>query len=161
MQSATLSAQQGGKPEPRFTISISEYFHDFGRSTHRLRVIITNTSNDGLHIDGCGPMRGLYDISVLYNGVPLEEKDISSRHHREDETRHTFCVTDTANSKLPPGATIDDFLSLIPRYDMSKPGSYEVTVGRETYPYNPEKSVTVKSNTLTIIVPEPETGTKQ
>jgi hypothetical protein len=38
---------------------------------------------------------------------------------------------------------------------MTVPGTYEITVTRETDRWNPEKSVTVKSNTLTIVVPEP------
>jgi hypothetical protein len=40
---------------------------------------------------------------------------------------------------------------------MSDPGTYEVTVSRETDPDHPDRSVTVKSNTITITVPEPET----
>jgi hypothetical protein len=39
---------------------------------------------------------------------------------------------------------------------MSQPGTYEITVSRETDTGHPDKSVSVKSNTLTIVVPEPE-----
>ena len=44
---------------------------------------------------------------------------------------------------------------------MTVPGTYEITVTRETFPWNPEKSVTVKSNTITIVVPEPEANAPQ
>jgi hypothetical protein len=39
---------------------------------------------------------------------------------------------------------------------MTKPGTYTISVSKETFPWNPEKSVTVKSNTITIVVPKPE-----
>jgi len=42
---------------------------------------------------------------------------------------------------------------------MTVPGTYEITVTRETDPWNLAKSVTVKSNTLTIVVPEPGADT--
>jgi len=35
-----------------------------------------------------------------------------------------------------------------------KPGTYTITVNRETFPWETEKSVTVWSNTITIVVPE-------
>jgi hypothetical protein len=44
---------------------------------------------------------------------------------------------------------------------MSVPGTYEITVTRETDRWNPEKSVTVKSNTLTIVAPEPSAAAPQ
>jgi hypothetical protein len=43
-------------------------------------------------------------------------------------------------------------------YDLTAPGTYEITVTRETDRWHPERSVTVKSNTITIVVPEPEAG---
>jgi hypothetical protein len=45
------------------------------------------------------------------------------------------------------------WVSLAAKYDVSRPGTYEVTVSRETDPDHPDKSVMVKSNTLTVIVP--------
>ena len=67
--------------------------------------------------------------------------------------RRTMCTSSATSDKLTPGESIDDYLSIGGRYDMTKPGTYEITVCRETFPYNPEKSVTVKSNIVTIVVP--------
>jgi hypothetical protein len=41
------------------------------------------------------------------------------------------------------------------------PGTYEIAVTRETDRDHPEKSVTVKSNTLTVVVPQPGVGATQ
>jgi hypothetical protein len=46
-------------------------------------------------------------------------------------------------------------------YDLTVPGTYEITVTRETDRWHPEKSVTVKSNTLTIVVAEPGASAPQ
>ena len=44
-------------------------------------------------------------------------------------------------------------------FDMTKPGTYTITVSKETYPNDPSKSATVWSNTITIVVPKPGTET--
>lgn len=159
MQAAVLCAQAPEKQAPRFTLAISDYRHDWrGPGRYRVRVIITNTSKEAFHVDGCATQRGLYKLTVLYNGVPLEEQDAEARRRNEARMKHTMCMSSATSDKLPPAGTTEDYLSLGGRYDMSKPGTYEITVSRETFPDNPEKSVTVKSNTITIVVPDPETG---
>jgi len=46
-------------------------------------------------------------------------------------------------------------------YDMTVPGTYEITVTRETDRWNPNKSVTIRSNTITIVVPPPPASAQQ
>jgi len=58
---------------------------------------------------------------------------------------------------LQPGATRDRYLAMGWDYPMTEPGTYELTVSRPSDAEHPEKSVTVKSNTITLVVPEPTT----
>ena len=55
VQTATLCAQTPQKPEPQFTLTISEWHEGgFPPSYHRLRVIGTNTSNEVLIVGEIG-----------------------------------------------------------------------------------------------------------
>ena len=157
MQTSALCAQTPEKPAPGFTLTLSEgHEGGFPPSYHRLRVIGTNTSNEVLIVGGCEAQRGVYRISVVHDGVPLEEKDAAARHHREEDAKHTICNQELGVNKIKSGGNFEHLVYVSGDYDMSKPGTYEITVSRETFPHNPEKSVTVKSNTLTIVVPEAE-----
>jgi hypothetical protein len=60
-------------------------------------------------------------------------------------------------STINPGESGTRYLPFAVDYPLCKPGTYEITVSRESDPEHPEKSVTVQSNTLTIVVPEPAT----
>jgi len=151
----TLCAQTPKKAAPRFTLTISEYRQDRAPGSYRLRVISTNTSNKPLHLDGCAASRGWYKISVMLNGVPLTEKDEEARHLREVKMRRAWCASASANDLLELGGSLQDILGVTGAFDMSAPGTYEITVGRETDPEHAETSVTVRSNVLTIEVPEP------
>ena len=103
---------------------------------------------------------GLFRVSVFYNGVSMDEKDAAARHRGEAE-QAAFASHELGLNPIKPGESFQVFLDLADRYDLSRPGTYEVTVSRETDPDHPEKSVTVKSNTITIVVPEPgETAPK-
>ncbi|UWZ84100.1 hypothetical protein [Occallatibacter riparius] len=72
--------------------------------------------------------------------------------------RRAYCKLDLPG-KIPPGYTSYDYLLVGGRYDMSKPGKYEITIARETDPDHPGQSVTVTSNTLAILVPDPTATT--
>jgi hypothetical protein len=156
-QAAGLFAQTPQKPEPQFALTISEWHEGgFPPNYHRLRVIGTNTSNEELTVGGCEVQRGAYRISVVYDGAPLVEKNLAARHQREEDARHNICNHELGINKIEPGGSFEHLVYISGDYDMSKPGTYEVTVSRETDPEHSEKSVTVRSNTLTIIVPEPD-----
>jgi hypothetical protein len=151
-----LLAQTGQKPAPRFTLTISEYRKERAPGTYRIRLMETNISNEDLRVGPCAVERGMYNLSVVYDGVLMEERDVPARNLMEERERHTPCTSGSGYSPLKPRQSYVSFaLGLSWRYDMTNPGTYEITVSRETDPDHPEKSVTVKSNTLIIVVPEP------
>jgi hypothetical protein len=154
-QTVAICAQLPEKLTPQFTLTVSEYRQDQAPGAYRVRILATNTSNEDLHLDGCAPRRGLYSLSVAYDGVPIAEKDAAARHQREDRMRHTVCTSSSINDLIKPGKAHEDILGVTGEYDMSRPGTYEITVSRETLPDDPMKSVTVKSNTIIIVVPDP------
>lgn len=160
LQAISLCAQSTGKSEPWFSLEIAEWRHDsFGPGVHRVRVIVKNVSNEDHHLEGCSVSRGYYKISVAYNGVQLEEeKGAAERHLNEAKMRREYCSSSSTSDKFPPGGSTDDYLVVSGpnKYDMSRPGTYEITVSRETLPDDLTNSVTVKSNTITITVLPPD-----
>jgi len=160
IQTVALCAQAPQKPEPQFTLTISEYHHEFGPGLHRLTLVETNISKQIITEPGCVETRGWFTVAVLYNGAPLKEKDEAGRRQSETE-QGQLCNFGLGINEIQPGESRKHWVSVDAKYDVSRPGIYEVTVSRETDPDHPEKSVTVKSNTLTIVVPEPgETAPK-
>jgi hypothetical protein len=97
----------------------------------------------------------MYDLLVVYNGVPVEETDAQKKH--KEFRKKGRCSGSVVARMVKPGKTQEDYFY----YDTTKPGTYDFTVTRETYPWDQEKSVTVKSNTLTIVVLEPEADTSK
>ncbi|MGD0548575.1 MAG: hypothetical protein ABR991_12200 [Terracidiphilus sp.] len=154
IQAAVICAQSPQKSEPQLALAISEWHGELGPRFDRVRVIVTNTSKDVFYEPGCSDMRDIYHVSVSYNGTLLEEKDAAARHRGEAE-QAAFCTHELGINPIISGGSFQLWFDLADRYDLLKPGTYEVTVSRETDPDHPEKSVTVKSNTLTVIVPEP------
>jgi hypothetical protein len=156
VQTFAFFAHATERPEPKFKLAISLFQPGGAHSTFRkLRVTETNTSNEEFTEAGCLEFRGLFRISVLYNGVPLEEKDETARKEREAKENRTGCTHELGINKIRPGASWDRYLTFVD-YNLSKPGSYEITVSRESELEHPEQSLVVKSNTITIVVPEPE-----
>jgi hypothetical protein len=123
-------------------------------------VVMKNISSEKIKMPGCESTRGYFTITVSYDGVPLVEKDAAARHRTETEEAQN-CTFGAVGGGIKPGDSRMYWVSIRARYDVSGPGVYEVTVSRETDPDHPEKSVTVKSNTLTVIVPEPGEATPQ
>jgi hypothetical protein len=156
VHAVAVFAQAAKNQTPPFTQTISEWHQGgFPPSYHRLRVIGTNTSNEVIIVGGCEVQRGVYKVSVVYNGVPLEENDAAARRQRETNAKRTMCNHELGINKVSPGGNFERLVYISGNYDMTNPGTYEITVSRETDPDYLEKSVTVKSNTLTIVVPEP------
>jgi hypothetical protein len=169
MQTVALCAQTLEEPEPRFTLTIAEYHHELGPRFDRVTLRMTNISNEVITEPGCAQWRGLYVVSVLYNGVSLEEKDKATRRASDAEIAGS-CTHELGINKIKPGEYIDHWFDLAYRYDLYKPGTYAITVYKETDPKpdtarpwtyvertpgDPDRSETVKSNTLTVVVPEP------
>lgn len=167
-QAATICAQTREKPAPQFTLTIEPYYHEFGPIFNRVAVKMTNISDGVITEPGCAASRGLYILSILYNGNPLDEKDAAARHLREAK-QVQFCTQELGINKIKPGESVDHWIGISSIFDVSRPGTYEITVSRETDPKpdasrpgtylerasaDPDRSVTVKSNTLTVVVPE-------
>jgi len=93
------------------------------------------------------------------DGVPLVEKNAEARKQREGKMRRSWCASASAKDILKPGDSYQDILGVTGVFDISSPGAYEIAVSRDTAPDDPDKSVTVKSNTITIVVPEPRPNT--
>lgn len=151
-QTNPAGAQTPEKPAPPFTLTISELHGVFGPSLDRLYVEVKNICNEKLVEPGCVETTGYFTVTVLYNGSPLEEKDAAARHRSETQQAQN-CTLTLGNIGIEPGDSRMHWVSLAAKYDVSRPGTYEVTVSRETDPDHPDKSVMVKSNTLTVIVP--------
>ena len=119
-----------------------------------LNVEETNTSNEPLREAGCLEDQGVLSISIVYNGSPLQERDAAARKKREASAKRGPCRV--RSDAIAPGKSWTRQLYFSWDYPLCKPGTYEVTVSRESDLEHPEKSVTVKSNILTIVVPESE-----
>jgi hypothetical protein len=155
------NAQSQEKTEPQFTLTIlSELHGEFGPALNMIEVKETNISNEVIYDPGCVQTRGWMTVTVFYNGLPLEEKDVKARHRREKERRE-YCTSGRGVNGIKPGEYLDYVVSVADIYDVSKPGTYGITVSMESDPDHPEKSVTVKSNTLTVVVPEPGASAPQ
>lgn len=150
----TREQEAAGFTSAGFTLTISENHHEVSPPYHEVLVRLTNTSEGIIRGGGCLALRGMYNISIVYDGVPIEETD-AVRKLKKYRKEDGGCTSGNPTWRLKPGEYHDDLLSVTEFYNMSKPGAYEITVTKETFPDHPERSVTVKSNTITIVVPEP------
>ncbi|MGD0892386.1 MAG: hypothetical protein ABR923_12725 [Terracidiphilus sp.] len=151
VQTFILGAQTVETPKPRFSLVI--FYSNLGGSTyHDLRVVETNTSNDSIFEHGCLEFKGVFRISILYNGSPLKERDETARKKREVDARSGYCRA--MDAIIGPGESWERYLAFGSDYPMTEPGTYEITVSRDSDLEHPEKGVTIKSNTVTVVVPE-------
>jgi len=148
--------------QPRFSLTISAFYPAGagtpGHATFReLRVDETNLSNEPLQEVECWFLRGGYSLSVTHNGSPQKERDEARRKRREANEKLKSCRGVRSSYLIPPGETRGFLIgSFSSDYPLDQPGTYKVTVSRESDPEHPEESVTVKSNTITIEVSEEE-----
>jgi hypothetical protein len=164
MQSTAICAQNPEKPKPGFTLTISGGEDSYYKGMYYVSVIETNISNQVIREGGCLPLTYMtgFNIEVVYNGIPLkmDETSPSVQHLRKHQAHPVPCSGSLNGHEAQPGGgpegAFEDHFMISQYFDMSKPGTYQVTVSKETFPHNPEKSVTVRSNTITIIVPEPK-----
>jgi GH15 family glucan-1,4-alpha-glucosidase len=110
---------------------------------------------------------------VLRTGLPAEKRKTHTENADKSQDpgkTNTYRIkvhhteADSCNGitrGINPGESVKFRLWASSQYDMTVPGTYEITVTRETDRWNPEKSVTVKSNTLTFVVPEPGASATQ
>jgi len=166
---SSLPAQTPNGTVPWFSLTIEEKANEawMGPGSHWLQVKYTNVSAQP-QWDSCAWTPGAYDIAVRRDGAPLERRKKAKTESEAQEPNqgnqgsYKIRVPDLGpecsylDRPIAPGQSIDFSLWPSAAYDMSVPGTYEVTVTRETDPRHPDKSVTVKSNSLTIVVPPPD-----
>jgi hypothetical protein len=141
------------KTAPGFTLAISEArgFFESAPGVRALDVNMTNTSNEEIR-EACPVVYRMFNLSVTYEGVPMQEKEAVQQHRKRGE--FNSCSSEQLLKPLQPGEHRRSLMYISDFYEMSKPGQYEVTVAKETNPNDPQKSVTVTSNTITMVVTE-------
>jgi hypothetical protein len=170
---AALFAQTPEKLAPTFALAIEQKPPEAENAPGTLILLVkyTNVSNV-IQYDDCMITPSAYRILVLRDGIAAEKgkpKRATEINNEENSTGYRIKVTHTeqdtcrggVDKGLNPGQGVKFPLWVSSEYDITVPGTYDIAVTRETYPLNPEKSVTVKSNTLTIVVPEPSSVTPQ
>jgi hypothetical protein len=153
LQAAVARAQTAEDSKPKFNLVLGLFVVDGKPDLHKLRVMEFNNSKESYREDGCLEKRGFFTISILYNGKPLQERDAEARKKREEAAKATPC--DIPTQTMRPNNGWPRYFDLTQDFPVEVPGSYEVTVSRESDLDHPEKSVTVKSNTLRFWVQEP------
>jgi hypothetical protein len=153
LQAAAASAQTLVDSKPKFSLVITLPVAEGKPNLQKLRVMEFNRSKESYREDGCLEKRGFFTISILYNGKPLQERDAEARKKREEAAKATPC--DIPTQTMRPNNGWPRYFDLTQDFPVEVPGSYEVTVSRESDLEHPEKSMTVKSNTLRFWVQEP------
>jgi hypothetical protein len=140
------------RPAPGFTLTLSEGRRDGTMVAYQqvLVVKLTNISKQVIDRALCDSHGEQYNLEIVYNGVPVEKTDDELKWRKQHETGVCSWLPRAEHTK--PGE--DRFDTIY--YNTTKPGTYEITATRETFPGETKKTVTVRSNTLTIVVPEPE-----
>jgi hypothetical protein len=165
IQTLALHGQATERPKPGFSLSIEEaevspLSSGYPSDYHKLLVTYTNISNNDENYSNSDSAHAL-DMHVLLDGAPAQERE-GMRELREE--RHPTKPAIRAPSvrsptTIKPGKGFAFPLEISGYFDMTKPGTYTITVSKETYPNDPSKSATVWSNTITIVVPKPGTET--
>jgi hypothetical protein len=159
MQSVALFGQATERTKPGFTLFIEDDKNLSGGypfGYHRLLVTYTNNTDQVEDDSMLDP--DLLNMIVLRDGAPAEEtKEMRELRKSMDDLKsgkamgHAWVL-----GTIKPGKSVTIPLYISDYFDTSKPDTYTITVSQETFPWEPEKNVTVWSNTLTIVVPEPE-----
>jgi hypothetical protein len=161
---ATLIAQTPEKLAPTFALAIEEKPLEAENTPGTLILLVKYTNiSDAIQKDDCVVSPVAYKMVVLRDGLPAEKRKTRSKKTEESPDprrikRPLIMEQDNChgiNKGIDPGKIVKFTLWVSTEYDLTVPGTYEITVTRETDRWNPEKSVTVKSNTLTIVVAEP------
>jgi hypothetical protein len=154
-----LVAQTSAMPQPGFKLTLSEGRRDATMVSWQTKLVVrfTNTSNGIIREDACSAAGGLYKLSVVYNGVPVQEPE-DVRKSRESveaaEAKGGLCSGSVPGRHIQPGEHWEDTFA----YNTTNSGTYEFTVEEKAFLQEPEKTVTVKSNTVTVIVAESHAG---
>jgi hypothetical protein len=146
-------AQVSGKPKPRFELFIWLVQPEIPFPV-QVAVQMRNTSTSVIREAKCWSAMGMYNFVVKRDGEVLEA-DADQMRQLQETRDASHCPGNETLIEIEPGEWDGDDIPLSNFYDLEKPGSYSVYVTRETYPWNPAKSVLVESNIISFVVPEP------
>jgi hypothetical protein len=139
----TLLAQTPEKRAPIFSLAIEEEQLSaqagYRPTDHELIVKYTNISQT-VQRDGCMVTPVAYHVAVLRDGIAVDKKKSRSEsegNNEENSARKRIKVTLTeadschgVDKGLSPGESVRFPLWVSSEYDMSVPGTYEITVKR-------------------------------
>lgn len=151
-----LALGQGAAPSsPNFTLTISLEPNGMSpKDVQTIKVRETNLSKEIIRENACTAFGALYRLNVVYNGV-LQEEPKERRERREYAEavqagkEPGLCEGSQRGRATKPGEYWDETLY----YETKNPGTYELTVEEKSFPKGGGDAMTVKSNTLTIVVP--------
>jgi hypothetical protein len=149
-----LLPQVAEKPKPRFSLAIEEDKNAarLNPGLHRLVVKYTNVW-EGDEIDMFyKEAEGMYNMSVVRDGIRVAETPAMWELRRYRKADNDNVLKNPRVLRL--GQSWTDPLDVSDYYDMTQSGTYEITVTRESLPLDPANSVLVKSNTISIVVPQ-------
>ncbi len=113
-----------------------------------------NISKETIRENACTAFGALYRLDVVYNGVPQPEPKEKRERREYAEAVEAgkepgICEGSSRVRATKPGEYWDETLY----YETKNPGTYEFTVEEKSFPKGGGDGVTVKSNTLTLVVP--------
>jgi hypothetical protein len=171
---ATLFAQTPEKLTPTFALAIDVKPLEAENTPGTLILLVKYTNiSDVVQKDDCVVTPAAYKMVVLRDGLPAEKRKTRSKNTDESQDsgktngyriKTDYTEADMCNGitrGIDPGKVVKFTLWVSSEYDMTVPGTYEITVTRETDRWNPNKSVTIRSNTITIVVPPPPASAQQ
>lgn len=151
IQANVMSAQvtRSGMRKFKLTISVG---HDgaIPKDTAILIVKYTNLSDEMDYETTCGAFGAFYKLDVVHDRVSIPEPPEAAKRRKGMEKGP--CSGSNPGRNLAPGQSRGDYLY----YKTQKPGTYEFMVEEETDPEDPAHNVTVKSNTLTVVMGPPK-----
>jgi hypothetical protein len=146
MQTLGVHARTTKKPKPGFKLTLAK--SSFGgmapATTQVLEATYINTTWKKDHSDTCASIGAFY-LDIVFNGI-----DVTKDYPQHTGIRGALpCIGIPSASVLKARQSKHGYLT----YDVSKPGTYEFAVEQDTFPDDPSKNVTVRSNTITVVVP--------
>jgi hypothetical protein len=167
VQTITLCAQTTDRPKPWFSLSIeaSDPSHPPTHYTADRYVVLVTYTNISDVDDMYSEVdhEEMLNMIVLRDGAPAEETDNmrALRKDRKFTESKGWSGSVQAPVRIKPGKSVTWPLPVGDYFDMTMPGTYTITVNRETFPHDLARSVTVWSNTIEIVVPKPGAETPQ
>ncbi len=149
------------KPAPEFTLKIRQV--GYGGSLpgyYTVLVTETNISDTDMVRWACGGLEDWLNLVVTYNGVRVSETDAVKRLEQRRKAGGP-CGVDAGVYRIAPGKDYLWRLNITDFYNMSKPGTYNITVTKDTAPSDPLMNTVVKSNPVTIVVSKPTEERRQ